>query len=227
MKISIILCTLVSTILFQINGGSAAPKVFIHMMPWFETKATNDGHWGQHWAMNGANPDQMVGDRRKICSKYYPLIDLYASGDSHVIDWQLGLMKLSGVSGILVDWYGASNVHNYRMHRINTEALIKGCERIGLEFGIVYEDQSLPHVKEQFKTDVIAQAQEDMIYIRDHYFINKNYIHVNGALVLLNFGPEFLKSHDEWNKVLSVFKEKPAFIPECCLFRVISREILV
>jgi hypothetical protein len=113
---------------WQLSTGSSTcfhpkstqkPKIFVHMMPWFETKATNDGHRGQHWTMNGANPDQMVGDRRNICSKYYPLIDLYASGDSHVIDWQLGLMKLSGVSGILIDWYGTADVRNYRKHKNN------------------------------------------------------------------------------------------------------------
>jgi hypothetical protein len=44
---------------------------------------------------------------------------LYASGDSHVIDWQLGLMKLSGVSGILIDWYGTADVRSYRKHKNN------------------------------------------------------------------------------------------------------------
>jgi hypothetical protein len=41
--------------------------------------------------MKNIDPDQKVGDKRKITSKFYPLIDLYASGDSHVIGWQLAL----------------------------------------------------------------------------------------------------------------------------------------
>jgi len=184
------------------------------MIPWFETKATNGGKWGQHWTMANVNPDQMDGIKRKIASKFYPLIDLYASGDSHVIDWQLGLMKLSGVTGILIDWYGTANVYNYLKHRTNTEAIIKGCERVGLQFAIVYEDQTLPHVLEQGKTsDVLAQGRADMIYLRDHYFTNKNYIHIDGAPLLLNFGPEFLKSGSQWSDIFSVFKQKPVFLP--------------
>jgi len=118
-------------------------KVFIHMMPWFETKASNGGTWGIHWTMANINPDQMNGDHRKIASHYYPLIDLYASGDSHVIDWQLGLMKLSGVSGVFIDWPGTANVFDYAKNKQNSEAIIKGCERHGLQFAIVYEDHNL------------------------------------------------------------------------------------
>jgi hypothetical protein len=121
-------------------GGT---KVYIHMMPWFETKASNGGKWGQHWTMANVNPDQMNGDKRKIASKFYPLIDLYASGDPHVIDWQLQLMKLSGVSGVLIDWPGTANIFDYAKNKQNCEAIIAGTARHGLEFAIVYEDHNL------------------------------------------------------------------------------------
>ena len=113
------------------------------MMPWFETKATNGGKWGQHWTMASKNPDQMVGGKRSIASHYYPLIDLYASGDSKVIDWQLGLMKLSGVTGVLIDWPGTAHVYDYPTNLRNCEAIIAGTERHGLQFAIVYEDHNL------------------------------------------------------------------------------------
>jgi hypothetical protein len=137
------------------------------MMAWFDTKATNNGKWGGHWAWENLNPDEMIGDRRIIGSKFYPLIDLYASSDSNVIDWQLGLMKLSGVSGIFIDWYGSSNVNDYPLVSRNTEAIIKGCDRIGMQFAIVYEDTTLKRIIEQRKNyNILDYGSSDMIYMR-------------------------------------------------------------
>src|SRR5882672_5326859 len=101
--------------LFSLSIGAicAEKKVYIHMMPWFETKASGGGKWGIHWTMANQNPDIVSGGKRQIASHYHPLIDAYASGDTAVIDWQLGLMKLSGVTGILVDWPGTSGLLDY------------------------------------------------------------------------------------------------------------------
>jgi hypothetical protein len=183
------------------------------MMAWFDTKATNNGKWGGHWAWENLNPDEMIGDRRIIGSKFYPLIDLYASSDCNVIDWQLGLMKLSGVSGIFIDWYGSSNVNDYPLVSRNTEAIIKGCDRIGMQFAIVYEDTTLKRFIEQRKNyNILDYGSSDMIYIRDHWFTNKNYIHINGAPLLLTFGPQSLKEKDQWSEIFKVFKQKPTFL---------------
>jgi len=196
------------------NGPQTKPIVFIHMMPWFDTKATNAGKWGGHWASDGKDPDVIKAGKREIGSKYYPLIDLYASSDSHVIDWQLGLMKLSGVTGILIDWYGSANINDYPIIRRNTEAIIKGCERIGLEFGIVYEDQTLKFVEKHDKNqDFVTQGKADMTYLRDNYFKNKNYVHINGAPLLLCFGPQALFTAKQWSDIFTVFKQKPTFLP--------------
>src|SRR5258708_28605110 len=59
---------------------SNTKMVFAHMMPWFETKATNNGAWGIHWKMNTQNPDIIDSNgQREIASHYYPLIGPYAS----------------------------------------------------------------------------------------------------------------------------------------------------
>src|SRR5687768_16732132 len=75
-------------------------KIFAHLMPWFETKTTNGGSWGIHWRMNTRNPDIIESNgQRQIAAHYYPLIGPYASGDTTVIEYQLLLMKLSGIDG--------------------------------------------------------------------------------------------------------------------------------
>src|ERR1700761_7771345 len=74
-------------------------KVYAHYMPWFETPATSpDGKWGQHWTMANENPDIIGADgRRQIASYFYPMTGPYASSDRDIIDYQLLLMKYSGI----------------------------------------------------------------------------------------------------------------------------------
>jgi hypothetical protein len=130
-----------------------------------------------------------------------------------VIDWQLGLMKLLGVTGVLIDWPETAKVCDYPTNMRNCEAIIKGCERVGLEFAIVYEDHNLGMAKEQnMIPDIMAQGKADMTYLRDNYFTNKYYTHLNGAPLLLDFGPQTVKSESQWLELFSVFKQKPTFL---------------
>ena len=98
-------------------------KVYAHYMPWFESKDVN-GAWGSHWTMATQNPDLFDEyGRRHIASHYYPDIGPYSSMDPDVIEYHLLLMKLSGIDGVLIDWYGAFDVYDYQQNRINSEAL--------------------------------------------------------------------------------------------------------
>jgi hypothetical protein len=86
-------------------------KIFAHVMPWFESKTSNSGTWGQHWTMANQNPDVIGSDgKRQIAAHFYPLIGPYASGDTNVIEYQLLLMKLSGIDGVFIDWPGKQNL---------------------------------------------------------------------------------------------------------------------
>jgi len=38
---------------------TSTKKVFAHIMPWFETPATNSGTWGIHWTMSNQNPNTL------------------------------------------------------------------------------------------------------------------------------------------------------------------------
>lgn len=182
-------------------------KVFVHLMPWFETKATNGGTWGVHWTMNTQNPDVIDSNgRRQIASHYYPLIGPYASGDTAVIQYQLLLMKLSGIDGVFIDWPGTQSKFDYPLLARNTERVVSQLAKVGLDYAMVYEDQDLAQA-----TDQIAQAKQDLIYLQTNHFVNSNYVKLNNKPLLLDFGPQVLQSASDWTNVFSALNQKPAF----------------
>lgn len=190
-------------------------KIFIHLMPWFETKATNQpaGTWGIHWTMANKNPDlaNSIG-RREIASHYYPLIGPYASGDSNVIEYQLLLMKLSGVDGVLIDWPGTIDLYDYPRNAANSEKIIAQLDKVGLQYAMVYEDQN---VNIAFNKGVIANkidaAQKDMLYLQRNHFNKNNYEKINNKPWLLDFGPQTFMTPGEWNNIFSVLTGTPSF----------------
>jgi len=57
--------------------------------------------------MDHFDPDTVnVSGERQIASWYYPLIGPYDSSDPAVLEYHVLLMKLAGVDGVIVDWYG-------------------------------------------------------------------------------------------------------------------------
>jgi len=188
-------------------------KIYMHYMPWFQSKEIN-GSWGIHWTMATRNPDIEVNGKRQIASHFYPLIGPYSSMDSNVIEYHLLLMKLSGIDGVLIDWYGSHDVNDYRGNLINSEALVDQLDETGLTFGIVYEEVTAANVAEKNpSTSDIQAAQADMIYLKDQYFNNSQYISINGDPLLLTFGPRHFKTENEWTEIFSVIETDPVFMP--------------
>ncbi|UAY53303.1 glycoside hydrolase family 71/99-like protein [Ferruginibacter albus] len=182
-------------------------KVFAHMMPWFETPATNSGAWGSHWTMGTQNPNTTTNGYQQIASFYYPLTGPYASSDTAIIDYQLLLMKLSGIDGVLIDWYGSSNKNDYPSLERNTSAIVSRTARAGLNFALVYEDATLSNF-----TDKVAQAKLDMTYAQTNYFSKSNYEKISGAPLLLTFGPQSLTGSSNWTSAFSVLTTQPFFL---------------
>lgn len=184
-------------------------------MPWFETKATNNpvGAWGIHWTMANQNPDVTdANGRRQVATYYYPLTGPYASADPTIIEYQLLLMKLSGIDGVLIDWPGTINLYDYPKNLANAEKIIAQLAKAGLTYAIVYEDQNINIAYNKGAiTDKIAAAQNDMRYLEKNYFANSNYEKLNNQPLLLVFGPQTFTIATEWTTVFSVFTTKPAF----------------
>ena len=199
-----------------VSGAAAQPArvqksnplpVYIHYMPWFETPATNNGNWGYHWTMQNRNPNVIVDastGKRQIASHFYPLIGPYASSDPDVIEYHLLLMKLSGIDGVLVDWYGTagSNGDINSLLR-NSNALIDRTDETGLKFGLILEDRF---------TGSVANGQTNLTYARNNYFNRPEYIRYNNAPLLGVFGPITFNQPSQWTSILGAAGQDVEFL---------------
>ena len=189
-------------------------KVYVHYMPWFDDSLTSGtGKWGWHWTMNNQDPSIIQANgRRQIASWFYPMIGPYASSDPDVIDYHLMLMKYSGIDGIIVDWYGMHNVYDYLNIKRNTDSIFSQVAGAGIQFGICYEDATLPNDKAVAGIDTITAAQQDLTYLQSNYFVSKNYITVNNDPLLLCFGPQGMMQPSDWTSAFSVLTTPPFFL---------------
>lgn len=187
-------------------------KLYAHYMPWFETPVTsNNKKWGQHWTMATRNPEQKDDNgKRQIASHYYPLIGPYASSDAVVLNYHALLMKYSGIDGVMIDWYGTQDKYDYAPNHRNTEELVKAIDRAGLQFAIVYEDQTLKELPDN--NAKVAQAIRDMQYLQNSFFNKTSYVKEDGKPLLLIFGPQTITAPKDWSSIFSVLPTKPAFV---------------
>ena len=176
--------------------------IYVHYMPWFQTPYVT-GYWGPHWTMANINPDEKINGRRSIASHYYPLIGPYDSNDSDYLEYALICMKLSGIDGVLIDFYGQSKFNDYPQLLTASNAVIGMCEKVGLEFAIVYEDRTIKSILDQGDGNKIGLAKEDLLYIEKNYFTKSHYINIKNKPILLNFGPITLTSNEDWENVFS------------------------
>jgi len=190
-------------------------KVYVHYMAWFETPQTSpNGQWGSHWTMANENPDIILSNgRRQIASWFYPMIGPYASGDRDVIDYHLLLMKYSGIDGVIIDWYGIQNVNDYPLIKRNTDSIFSRIPGVGLQFGICYEDATLAQDKSVANIDTITAAKSDFAYLQSTYFNSSSYIKIHSQPLLLCFGPQDLKTPNDWSQAFSGLSLKPCLLP--------------
>src|SRR5277367_2315315 len=122
----------------------ASKTVLVHYMPWFVSQPYS-GSWGWHWTMNSFDPNRTnsANGRREIASCFYPSIGPYDSADPAVLEYHVLLMKLAGIDGVIVDWYGPDNFADYAVNNQRTLALFDFTRKAGLKFSLCYEDQTI------------------------------------------------------------------------------------
>ncbi len=91
------------------DQAESSQLVLAHYMPWFAARPLSPS-WGWHWTMNHFDPEKQTEGKREIASHFHPLIGPYDSSDVDVIEYHLLLMKLAGIDGVVVDWYGLTSV---------------------------------------------------------------------------------------------------------------------
>jgi hypothetical protein len=216
----LLLAALLSFILAASGITRAASKpVMVYYMPWFTAKPYCDG-WGWHWTMNHFNPDTMnASGERQIASWYYPLIGPYDSSDPALLEYHVLLMKLAGIDGVIVDWYGSANFLDYGINNQATVKLFQFTRKAGLKFSICYEDQTIQHMIDGnylATNDAIFHAQREMLYLQTNFFSDASYLRLKGRPVLLNFGPQHFMVSSNWEDIFSVLvaTNQPAFFTE-------------
>jgi Glycosyl hydrolase family 99 len=197
---------------------SAQKPLLVHYMPWYVAKPFS-GSWGWHWTMNHYQPDIISNGKRQIASWYYPLIGPYDSLDPAVLEYHVLLMRLAGVDGVTVDWYGPDNFNDYAINNQRSLALLNYTRKAGLKFSLCYEDQTIQQeINGNYITAAaaISHAQQTMLYVESNYFADASYLRLSNAPVFLNFGPQYFKNNSDWVSILSVLNatNQPAFFTE-------------
>jgi hypothetical protein len=215
------LVTLAAALLFFAGHHAVAgPKpVMVHYLPWFVSRP-DSGSWGWHWTMNHFSPDTMsTNGEREIASWYYPLIGPYDSLDPKVLEYHVLLMKLAGIDGVIVDWYGNDNDNDYAINNQRTLALLNYVRKAGLRFSLCYEDQTInQEVKGGLinELNAVAHAGNTMLYAQSNYFNDSSFLRLNGRPVLLNFGPQYFTNSADWTAIFAGLDtaNQPAFFTE-------------
>ena len=189
--------------------------VLAHYMPWFATRPVSQV-WGWHWTMNAFDPDIMKDGKRQIAAHYYPLVGPYDSNDPDVLECHLLLMKLSGIDGVIVDWYGLTDLHDYKSLHRNTKHLVEQVTRLGMKFAICYEDQTIPALEKAGRLSAenrVTHAKRELVWMADNWFKLKSYVRLKGRSVLLSFGQTGL-TNEEWTQCLAGLKSPVAYFSQ-------------
>lgn len=168
--------------------------VYMHYMPWFESIKI-DGSWGYHWTMNDTDPNQtLVDGGQYIASHFHPSTGAYSTRDPFIQEYQLLLMKYSGIDGIIVDWYGQQGTNgDIGKLLVASNSIIDRTPEFGLEFSVMLEDRFAANE---------SQVEANLRYCRDNYFDRENYSRIWGKPLLTIFGPNKIFSHFTWTEIL-------------------------
>ncbi len=206
------------SILIEPGAASAGSKpLMVYYMPWFVAKP-HSREWGWHWTMDHFNPEVITASgERQLASWYYPMIGPYDSADPVVLEYHVLLMKLAGIDGVIVDWYGADDYLDYEANNERTMAIFEYARKAGLKFCLCYEDRTIQQeISGGFisATNAIAHAQQTLRRVESNYFGDPCYLRLKSRPVLLNFGPQYFKRSSQWEEIFSALSEPPAFFTE-------------
>ena len=186
-------------------------QLLVHYMPWYTADAEQN-QFGWHWTMNHFDPSKVDDDgKRQIASHHYPQIGPYDSGDPHVLEYHVLLMKISGVDGVVVDWYGSHDFRDYALIDRNTRALIQWLKKAGLKFTFCYEDRTINYLiadKEIEAAQDVGETVAEFNKLATDYFEDDSWLRLDGKPILLIFGPQHFKP-ESWKKVTEKLKTPP------------------
>ena len=197
------------------TASPSRPLFLAHYMPWYQTPEVS-GYWGWHWKMDHFDPKQVdENGYPQIASHYMPLTGPYDSKDPAVLEYQVLLMKMSGIDGVIVDWYGSTSQNDYGVNNQATSRLFEAVKKAGLYFAVCYEDQTVKILVEQNKLDsanVYTQGKADMAYLESNWFQDEAYLTTPDGPVLFVFGPQYFINGPDWETLFADLAARPALV---------------
>lgn len=204
---SLLSALLLSTLLQ--TPSKSGTQMFAHYMPWYEAPPISKVY-GWHWTMGKFDPSKDIAGGREIASRYMPRIGIYDSSDPKVQEFQALQMKVAGLEGAIIDWYGYENVYDYQSVHKNTLSFIKQLKKVGLKYAITLEDQVLPNLIKFGKvqeSETVPYAKKMFDWMDTNFFKDDAYLKDGDTPILLVFGPQFYKAGD-WKEILTGRKLK-------------------
>jgi hypothetical protein len=174
------------------------PLIMAHYQPWYQVPAETGrfNHWNLGTTGVGTSSDRTVtvtktlkrraaatGDtpfdltetlpngQANIGAANYPLTGPYDSRDSDTLEYQAALMKISGIDGLIFDWYGDKNFSDYGLINEGFVAMVKMLERAKLKFAVCYEDNTIGKMVEASaiaEENAVPTAREEMKWLNDN-----------------------------------------------------------
>lgn len=193
-------------------AATRAPLVLAHYMAWYEAPPRASA-WGWHWTMNHFDPKQQVDGRRQIASKLHPAIEPYDSGDDDVIEYHLLLMKLAGIDGVIIDWYGRERHYDYAIIHANACKVVDRAEALGLVVAVCYEDRILAELVKAGKLaddGKVGHVAGDLAWLEANWFPRKHYARFDGRPLVLSFGRDGLGDAG-WSQAIEQFGRPVAY----------------
>ncbi|MEY4105747.1 MAG: hypothetical protein RL181_89, partial [Bacteroidota bacterium] len=105
------------------------------------------------------------------------------------------------------------NVLDYGVNLENTREIVKGAERVGIRFAIVYEDASAAEAARLTGGRDLEAARADLRYAEQAYFSKEAYLRVGNRPLCLVFGPRQFKDSTQWKEVLGGLSKPVALYP--------------
>lgn len=204
--------------------------VLAHYMPWYETPDVR-GAWGGHWrGFEEPLHDPSKTDAKglpDLRSHYHPLIGPYDSTDPALIECHLAQMKIAGIDGVVVDWYGVAEAFDFPANHKGSEAVCDAVGRYGMQFAACYEDRVVKMLADQGllgADGADGRLREDIAWLAKHWFAKPEYVKVDGRPLLLNFGPIHVTEPGPWAAAFEGLEQRPKFFALHHLWRKVGAD---
>ncbi len=105
-------------------------------------------------------------------TKYHPTLGFYDERTQATIKAHIAAMQYGNISAGIASWWGQGSYTDARISDLLTAAA-----GTGFQWSIYYENESQGDPN-------VSQLTADLVYIRDHYASNANFLHINGKFVV-------------------------------------------